>query len=633
MTNSRSITSISSWSTTPRNPRRGTRLAAALACLVIWALPAHAGGRKRIVVVEFEGPKADKFHDDVVRLIKKNHTVVPTEKWAGIAEEMDAGKLTDKNVKKIAKKLKIDGVITGKIEKRRDEYIIQIKLRAGTSGEVVGNRVDTKSDGPRIDGKASRDIKEELLPAIDELEANHGGASEDEDADSKPVKKKKVADEGDEEGKPAKKAKKSSDDEEDKPAKKAKKSSDDEEDKPAKKSKKSDDEDGETKHGGFSKRDDESRGGDKVGKKAKSDDDEDKPSKKAKKADDEDKPAKKSKRDDDEVAALSTKHDDEESPLPKTKKRPKSADDEDAGDDEKPRKKKKVAKADDEEDGGSAEAEADTETDAATTLSPSERAIDAMVGMSFVARSLKFTYDTDLATPPPGYSQSLPVAGAVVDVMAFPLAFGHKRHDVLAGLGFSVLYDKVLVINSQKSFVAMDGTKAVAKIPTSESRFGVGAVFRYPLGKGASAPVVGGRLGYIGQAFSIGSKLPNGDPVDIPSVAYSMVELGGLIRYPATPKIVVNGDASLLVVTGTGDMQSAEQYGKGSVLGFQFTAGLDYLVTKNIFLRGSLRVERFGYKFDGTGKQTTMRDSDPAQDVGGASDLYYGGTAAVGYLY
>jgi len=129
--------------------------------LVLFAAPAWAG--KRVVVLDFEGPKAEKFHDDIVSLLKKSHIIVPTSKWNSTAEFLDAAAVSDGNFKKIAKKLKIDAIVQGKIEKRRDEYIIRLKVRAGSSGEVVGNGVDTKAEGPRVDGKSSKDIKEELL--------------------------------------------------------------------------------------------------------------------------------------------------------------------------------------------------------------------------------------------------------------------------------------------------------------------------------------------------------------------------------------------------------------------------------------------------------------------------------------
>ena len=165
---------------------------AALVIVMTASSLASAGSRKRVVVLDFDGPKAEKFHDDIVKLLKKSHTVVATDKWNGTADELDAAKVTEKNVKKVAKKLKIDDIVTGKIEKRRDKYIIRLKLRAGTSGELVGNTIDTKADGPRLDGKAQSDLKDELIGQIDNLEANHGGGGDDDEAD-KPSKKKKPA--------------------------------------------------------------------------------------------------------------------------------------------------------------------------------------------------------------------------------------------------------------------------------------------------------------------------------------------------------------------------------------------------------------------------------------------------------
>jgi hypothetical protein len=159
-----------------------------LASLVFGAGSASAGPRKRIVVLDFEGPQAEGFHDDLVKLIKKQHTVVPTDKWTNVATDLDASKVTEKNVKKVAKKLKIDGVVTGKIEKKRDEYIVHLKLRAGASGELVGNQVDATADEPHLSGQARKDVKDALISAIGDLSANHGGGDDDDAADAKPTK-------------------------------------------------------------------------------------------------------------------------------------------------------------------------------------------------------------------------------------------------------------------------------------------------------------------------------------------------------------------------------------------------------------------------------------------------------------
>ena len=58
------------------NSSSKTSISRALIVLLLCAGVAHAGGRKRIVVLDFEGPKAEKFHEDVVKLIKDSKAKV-----------------------------------------------------------------------------------------------------------------------------------------------------------------------------------------------------------------------------------------------------------------------------------------------------------------------------------------------------------------------------------------------------------------------------------------------------------------------------------------------------------------------------------------------------------------------------
>src|SRR5215470_9614464 len=174
--------------------RTSIRIASVAVLLLMWVAVAHAGGKKRVVVLGLQGPKADKFHDDIEKIIQKKHTIVPLDKWNMIAEELDAKTGGEKNFKKIAKKLKVDGIVEGRVEKRREEYIVRLKLREGKTGEVVGNPVDTKAEGPRIDGKAQRDITDELVEQINQLESNRTSAGSGDDDEDKPTKAtKKVA--------------------------------------------------------------------------------------------------------------------------------------------------------------------------------------------------------------------------------------------------------------------------------------------------------------------------------------------------------------------------------------------------------------------------------------------------------
>jgi hypothetical protein len=614
MRNSRSIASRS----------RLLAIAIAAACAVLGAHGvADAGGRKRVVVLDFEGPKGDKFHDDLVKLIKKTHTVVPTDKWNGAAEQLDANTLSEKNVKKVARKLKVDAIVEGKVEKRRDEFILRIKLRAGRSGEQVGDTIDTKAEGPRIDGRAQRDLKDELVGAIDNVASNHDGSADAED--DPPARKSKKADDEDDD-KPAKKvaAKKPSkaDDEDDRPAKKpAKKADDEEDDRPARRT-------------GFSKRLDEERGADRTDKRAKKDDEDDKPV--AKKA-----AARKSEDDEDKLPPkkpVARKVEDDEDKLPPKKpavKKPEPEDDKpvakkvaarkaEADDEDKlPPKKpaaKKVATRDDDDSAAEAEVERRGPLDAATALSPGERALDAVVGLSVTERRMGYTVRSGLRATPPGY-KGIPAAGALLDATFYPLALGHGRSDQRKNIGVELVYDRVIGLNSKDP---MSGKT----YSTAESRFALSGVYRYPLGSAATSPVAVGSLGYQRQSFNILG------PVELPDVKYSMIPLGAGIRFPLSGKLTLSADAKLLLVLATGQISDGNQYGDASVIGFEGAAGADYLITPNIFARAAARIETIGYSFNGNGFQTNQRDGDAAtQDVTGGRDNYFAGMLTVGYLY
>jgi hypothetical protein len=581
-----------------------------LAALVLWMGRADAG-RKRVVVLDFEGPKAEKFHADVVKLIKKSHTVLTVDKWNEKADELDAAAITDKNIKKVAKKLKIDGVITGKIEKRRDEYIIRLKVRGGTTGETVGNPVQTKAESPRIDAQAQRDIKDELMPAIDELESNRSGGDDEEEEEADAPKKKKAAEEEEDEEEPKKgfSKKKMMDEEPAEDPKLTKKKKAEEE-----KRKKAEEEEAKRLA-----KEDEARKKKEDDKKKK--DDEQRRKDEAKKADEAFAKSKSKK-----AAEEEAEEEDEETA--DTKKRAKAKDDEEEEDDGK-----RTASADDEE---GIEDSADVDDSGGRDLSPANRALDAVVGMSFTRRTLSFTHQTDLAKPPPGYKQRLPVAGAMLDMTFYPMSFSKSSKGIIRGIGLTVLYDQVLLINSKKRYSDEQGMQRIADIDTKESRWAVGPVLRYPLGK----IVVGGSLTYGKQQFTIAQTLPSPAPAntltDIPSVSYTMITPAAFLKYPVTSKITANADLAFHAITNTGQIQASGMtgYGAATVTGFELEVGGDYMVTKNIFARVSLRYETISFKFKGDPtSQTNIRDTDPEQDVTGAKDTYMGGAATVGYVY
>lgn len=528
MTSSRSRASTSSW----------LALVVVLAAWIVM-IPARADAqRRRVVVLELEGPKGEKFHSGLVKLIKKSHTVVPVDKWNETAEELDATRANDKDIKKVAKKLKIDAVVFGKVDKRRDEYILQLKVRSGKTGAVVGNRVDVKAEAAKITGSVKSDLQDELLPVIADVPSNRSGGGG-----------------GDEEG---------------------------------------EDEADEDKPKGFGKKP-------KVVEEAEEEAEAPKPKKPKK------------------VVEEAAEEDD--APLPKPKKvKPSRTDDEgDEGDDEG-RGRKKVASSEDDDTEEGVEEEGEVEAmDGAAALAPGERAVDLVAGLSLTMRRMKFNFESGLGDAPAPYN-GVPVAGGMIDATIYPLAIGHKRTGMAKNFGLTVMYDKVLRINSKQ------GDPPVT-LPTSQSRYAFGAAFRYPLGKATVTAAVR----YGKQAFTIaaaGAVQPA-----IPSVSYTVIDPLLGVKYQLGAKLVLNVNLGFMLITNTGAIQDNMSYGAATVSGIEGEAGIDYLITDKVFVRGAARFSTIGFTFKGSGDLSNNRDSDAEQDVFGARDTYLGGALTAGFLY
>jgi hypothetical protein len=552
-------------------------------------------GRKRVVVLDFEGPKGGRFHDDLVRLLKKSHDVVSTDRWNGTAEEMNAEEPSNQNIKKVARKLKVDAVVEGKIEKRRDEFIIRLKLHSGASGEVIGSPVDTKAETAKLDGRAQRDIKDELLDVLDAQPGGSGGGGGGDLEDDKPLatrgskaaRGKKAADDEDND-KPAgrggfsKHFESDADTDADPPVKKAKKP-----EKPEKPEAKADEDDKPVKIAKATRPA-------KVDTKADTDDDKPpakKPAKVVAKADDDDKPRKKAKRDDDDA---------------------------------RPARKRTAAR---DEDDAELEARAVREPlDQAAALSPGERAVDIDIGLEAQSRVLKFQIRTGLMQIPNNYASN-PNPGMQFDATIYPLAIGHTSDSQLKNIGINVFGERAFHVTSKVNNV--DNPKTYHSF---DSRFGFGAVYRYALGRSPTAPVFLGSLVYSGQQFSITSDSGR-NTSGVPNVRYKMVEPGVGVRYPFTAKIIGLVDGKVMAMLDTGQIQGTKQYGTSKIVGFEGMVGVDYLWKPNLFIRAAFHAETIGFTFQGNGAMGE-RDNDPTtKDVLGARDTYLGGMATVGYAY
>lgn len=526
-----------------------------------------SANRKRLVVLDFEGDEAENVQKSFVKFLKKTHTVVPIDKWNTAADELGATKVNEKNIKKVAKKLKIDGVITGNVEKRRDEYIIRLKLRSGASGALVGEQVNAKTDAPKLSKKAKGDLETELFGQIDGLESVRGGGGGEEEEEAPPAEEEEPKDKKSKFG-----GKQMNPDEEETP-KLSKKE--------LEKQKK--EEEAAKKEAERVAKEEE--------KKAKEDE-------KKRKEEEKAALATKKEKDKEEVASA---EEEEESPLPKKKEK----------------KKKKSASAEEEESiEDSVEPGGKMSTKMA--LSPANRAVDAVVGVSMNMRKMSFSYASDIGQRPAGYKGKL-VPGGFIDMTLYPLALGHKRpaNDILKNIGATAMYDQVLLVKSKDA--------SGNELKSAQVRYAFGLVFRYPFGSSESAPVIGARLRYGSQAFKISQ------PAPLPSVTYSMIEPGVFFRMPLmSNKLVLDANAAFLAITNTGQIQDAMKYGGATVTGFELNLGADYHLGEALFLRGMINYETIGYSFKKNGSLPTPADNSK---VSGARDNYYGAVVSAGYLF
>jgi len=392
--------------------------ACAALCLLALARPGVAeAGRKRLVVLEFTGPKADDFRDDVEKLLKKSHSVVPLKKWQSTAKGLNATRVNEKDVKKVARKLAIDGVVTGKVEKRGSRYLVHLTLRDGTTGKTVAapDLVERKA-AISADGRDT--IKQELLPAIDDLSS--GGDDEDEEVD------------------------------------------DEDDDRPSM---------GSKGRSGFGKGKDAGKAKGKTKGKARGDEDEE--------ADDEDEEEEEARpaRGKTKTKGKGKRNDDEDADTGPRFGRGKSRDDDDSGDDDRV-----AARDDGDDDDGDRgrrrdddDASVERDVDTIGPNDPRTRAIDLAAGLSFTGRRLSFSTNLQMNAPQ-GY-KGAPVPGLMVAIDAFPLALNRKNTSITRNLGIQVVFDRVIKIES--SLVKMGTTY---NLPTTEQHLAAGVIYRHLVG-------------------------------------------------------------------------------------------------------------------------------------------------------
>lgn len=235
-------------------------------------------------------------------------------------------------------------------------------------------------------------------------------------------------------------------------------------------------------------------------------------------------------------------------------------------------------------------------------------------------RELTFDHNLPMNLAPPNYSVPL-VAAMVVDGEVYPLAFG-GRAGVVSQIGVSFSLSHTLTMNSEK---------AGKKYPTTQSHWDVGLRYRWNIGDRPTQPTLYLGVGYGQEAFVIDT---SGDNIDLPDVTTSYLDLGASARIPlARPHLALSVGGHYLRILSSGDISASDHYGGGSVLGLVVDLGLEYRLLGHYSLRIGGQFQRVAYAFDGSGAETTGRDTDAEQDVNGAVEQYLSGIATVGYLF
>jgi hypothetical protein len=576
-------------------------LAALVVVVVALASPAEAAdGQRRIAVLEIAGARTPRLQQAIAQLVKSRHEVLRSTTYRDAARRRRATRMTPEDIKTVCGFLEIDGVLEGTLSPEAGRYRLILRLRSGKTGAVEWKQ-GMWLNAPRLSDKMARDLKTRLVAAIDALPGTPAsgrpvnpatvgaGAAEVEP----PVEEAPVA-------KPLSKAARDRIQKQEaaaqKRAEQAEKRRLAEEARAGKRGVRPAPVDsGELDEGAV---DDPAA----AGAAAPGEPTEGRPT----------------------VRELDGSADDEVAPpeddRPRRKLSRGAQDDDEVEDDEVDDTIPVGVGGDDDDDdeGGDDDDKKDRRPSAASIA-----AVTLQAGLSFTARRLTFVFSGDAADRPPGYAGGM-VPGAYASAELYPLGFGARR-SFLSRIGVSFMVDRVVKLQS----TVPDGMGGVAALPTTAMRWSADARYRQPLGALTATFLVA----YSKNSFKIDrSGAPPTVIVDIPNVNYTSLDPGVGLRLDLGRKFALVAEGRAMFLLQTGQIGRADQYGQASALGVNADAGIEVALGERVLLRAGGHLQRIGFDFTGTGEQTD-RNNDGTVDVGGATDVFFGGVATVGYLF
>lgn len=473
-------------------PRPGRLALVVIVCALVGGWSSLAQAKRIGVVLDFSGPRADKFRDAVVDIVGSQVDLIPVKRYQAASKKVRRYKPNDSGIAKVAERLALDVVVTGKVVRRRGKFRLSVEVRDGYTGKLVQDEILVTSRRPALTRAHRRILRREILARVREIP------------------------------------------------------------------------------------------------------------------------------DPDKIAAELEEEEDERD-----------------GEDEEPVKEERVAEADDEkEDDEPAEDEPEAVAKDSVELTDAQkadlaargRAVDVTAGLSFIARKLTFQHDPSLVDVPQGYDGAM-VPGLYVAAELYPMALVNENSTGIArNIGVDAVVDKVLIIKSSPADMPD------VSLPTSQTRFGFGVVYRHNFGDKPTSPTLKAGVRYNALSFVIEEEAEPGVTIDLPDVNYAYIDPGLGLRYPINEKIAASAEARYLIITGTGQMQEPEQYGSLSPNGISVDLAGEYKLSPALAVRAGFHFMQMGLTFGGDGALTD-RNGDAMQDVSSATDRFLGFFAAAGYSF
>ncbi len=145
--------------------------------LSFFARQESAQAKNKVVVLEFEGDRAEDFQEIVEDLAKSSVRIVSSRKFKKEKTRIRRFRGRAKDYQKIAERLDVDTFIEGSVSRRRGKYKLKLRFR-GRDGEYGDERITLMFKKTRLSSSDERKLRKRLEGALRDF-----GDDDDDDDD------------------------------------------------------------------------------------------------------------------------------------------------------------------------------------------------------------------------------------------------------------------------------------------------------------------------------------------------------------------------------------------------------------------------------------------------------------------